>query len=194
MVGDQTNWILDLETFQGFRDDRPKKEKWELIDGLPVKTPQPSLVHQRISGNVEHVLNNRLTLVKPGWRADREIGLLIPQDVTFNPEPDVTVIDTEIGMGQLYAERFYFVVEVLSGSDKPWVLKAKLAYYQQHEPCFSVLFVRQDQIAAELFLRKSEWVGAELVNADARLDLPVIGDVGPLSDLYRFTPLEHVRS
>ena len=187
--GDISRWTLDMETFHGFRDDRPKEEKWELIDGHPVKRPPPPLVHQRISGNVEKLLNERFDRVKLEWRADREIGPLIPQDLNFNPEPDVTVIDTEIGIGQLYAERFYFVVEVLSGSDKPWVLRAKLTYYQQHEPCFGVLFVRQDQIAAELFLRNAGWIKADLTVPQARLDLPVIGDIGPLSDLYRFTPL-----
>ena len=189
MAGDSSRWTLDMETFHGFRDDRPKEEKWELIDGHPVVMTSPSLVHQRISGNIENLLNDRLDRVMPAWRADREIGLLIPQDLKFNPEPDVTVIDTEIGIGQLYAERFYFVVEVLSGSDKPWVLKAKLTYYQQHAPCFGVLFVRQDQIAAELFLRKADWVKADLAVPNARLDLPILGDLGPLSDLYRFTPL-----
>ena len=189
MAGDTSHWRLDMETFHGFRDDRPKEEKWELIDGRPVMMPPPSLIHQRISGNLEALINSRLSRIKPEWRADREIGLLIPQDQKFNPEPDVTVIDTEIGLNQLYAERFYFVAEVLSGSDRPWVLKAKLEYYQKHEPCSGVLFVRQDQIVAELYLRKSNWNKSELDIPNARLDLPVIGDIGPLSDLYRFTPL-----
>ena len=189
MAGDTSHWRLDMETFHGFRDDRPKEEKWELIDGRPVMMPPPSLIHQRISGNLEALINSRLSRIKPEWRADREIGLLIPQDQKFNPEPDVTVIDTEIGLNQLYAERFYFVAEVLSGSDRPWELKAKLEYYQKHEPCSGVLFVRQDQIVAELYLRKSNWNKSELDIPNARLDLPVIGDIGPLSDLYRFTPL-----
>ena len=189
MAGEPSHWRLDMETFHGFRDERPKEEKWELIDGRPVMMPPPSLMHQRICRNLEGMLNARLQAAKPEWAADREIGLLIPQDQTFNPEPDVTVIDAEIGLHQIYAERFYFVAEVLSGSDKPWVLKAKLEYYQKHEPCFGVLFVRQDQIVADLYLRERSWAKAELTIPNARLNLPEIGDLGPLSDLYRFTPL-----
>jgi Uma2 family endonuclease len=188
MAGEGTGWRLDMETFHGFREDRPKEEKWELIDGRPVVMPPPSLVHQRICRNLQALINDRLRAVKPVWSADHEIGLLIPQEEKFNPEPDVTVIDTEIGIGQIYAETFYFVAEVLSGSDKPWVLKSKLAYYQRHEPCLSVLFVRQDQIAADFYARPDCWVKAEL-KPNSRLDLPGIGDIGPLSDLYRFTPL-----
>ena len=61
----------------------------------------------------------------------------------------MTVIDAAIAMGQIYVERFYFVAEVLSESDKKAVLEAKLAYYKQHEHNRCVLFVRQDQIGAE---------------------------------------------
>lgn len=188
MAGEESHWRLDMETFHGFRDDRPKEEKWELIDGRPVMMPPPSLTHQRICRNLETLINSRLVVARPEWSADREVGLLIPQDAKFNPEPDVTVIDTEYSTGQIYAETFYFVAEVLSGSDKPWVLKSKLAYYQRHEPCQSVLFVRQDQIAADFYARDNGWAKAEL-KPNSRLDLPGIGDIGPLSDLYRFTPL-----
>ncbi len=188
MAGESSHWLLDMATFHGFRDERPKEEKWELIDGRPVMLPPPSLMHQRICRNLETLLNERLRVVKPDWAADREIGLLIPQDEKFNPEPDVTVIDTEIELGQLYAERFYFVAEVLSGSDKPWVLKAKLDYYKRHEPCGAVLFVRQDQIIAELFTKSDGWAKADLAMID-RVNIPNIGDIGPLSDLYRYTPL-----
>ena len=80
MAGETSHWRLDMETFHGFRDERPKEEKWELIDGRPVMMPPPSLMHQRISGNLETLLNARLPAVRPEWRADREIGLLIPQD------------------------------------------------------------------------------------------------------------------
>ena len=104
MAGDPSHWRLDMEAFHGLRDDRPRREKWELIDGRPVMMPPPALVHQRISGNLEALLNARFVLIKPEWRADREIGLLIPQDQKFNPEPDVTVIDAEIGMNQIYEE------------------------------------------------------------------------------------------
>lgn len=189
MAGESTHWRLDMETFHGFRDDRPKEEKWELIDGRPVMMPPPSLVHQRISGNLERLLNDRLAVVHPTWRADREIGLSIPQDQNFNLEPDVTVIDTDVEMRQLYAERFYFVAEVLSGSDKPWVLRAKLEYCQRHALCLAVLFVRQDQIAAEFYARGRSWAKVDWINPLTRLDFPAIGDIGPLSDLYRFTPL-----
>jgi Uma2 family endonuclease len=191
MAGDtiERQWVVSMETFQRFRDERPESEKWELIDGHPIRMPPPSLTHQRISRNLETLLNDRLLEVRPEWAADREIGVLIPQDSKYNPEPDVTVIDVDYRPGQIYAERFYFVAEVLSGNDKGWVLDLKLAYYFKHEPCLAVLFVNQDKISAGLYLRSRQWQKIDLLSPADRLDIPGIGDIGALADLYRFTPL-----
>ena len=180
---------VTLEQFHAFRDERPKEEKWELIAGVPHMMPPPRLIHQRIAGNLEALLNERLRFVKPGWRADREIGLLLPEDDTFNPEPDVTVIDTEIGIDQLYADRFYFVAEVLSPHDKARVLALKLQYYQGHDLCRGVLFVEPDRIAAVLHARDPGWLALQLTAPDDRIVTSEIGDIGSLGQLYRHTPL-----
>ncbi|MBN8909682.1 MAG: Uma2 family endonuclease [Rhodospirillales bacterium] len=191
---------VSLEAFHAFRDERPKSEKWELIDGVPMMMPPPSLIHQRIANNIWFLLNNRLQMAKPEWRADHEIGVLLGNDSLYNPEPDVTVIDTEIEIDQVYAERFYFVAEVLSssdrperraGSDKPIVLVTKIAYYQRHEPCRGVLVVRQDIVHADLHIRNGDgsWSLIEVRAPSDRIVIPDIGDIGPLADLYRHTPL-----
>ena len=109
---------LTMRQFHAFRDERPKEEKWELIDGVPMMMPPPTLMHQRIAANLDRLLNAHLEKVKPDWRADREVGVWLKGDEKYNPEPDVTVIDAAIAMGQIYVERFYFVAEVLSESDR----------------------------------------------------------------------------
>lgn len=187
---------LSLEIFHAFRDSRPEEEKWELIDGVPMMMPPPTLVHQRLARNLEALLNGRLQLVKPERQADREIGLLIPDDEKYNPEPDVAVIDTEIRLGQLYAERFYLVAEVLSGSDKPEVLDAKLAYYKSHAPNLAVLLVRQDRCGVTVHRRRdvSRWSERELTAADDVIELPEIGPIGTVGQLYRHTPLDPAKA
>ena len=188
---------LTLVQFHAFRDERPKEEKWELIDGVPMMMPPPSLVHQRICKNLDRLIDAALSVAGLPWRADREIGVLLPDDEKYNPEPDVTVIDMDIDRDQLYAERFYFVAEVLSrsdrperraGSDKPHVLAAKLAYYRLHEHCRGALIVHQDRAEAQLHVRPG-WDESTLVQSADRLVLPDIGDIGPLGALYRDTPL-----
>jgi Uma2 family endonuclease len=191
MAGDTLDryWRLSMATFHGFRDERPKEEKWELIDGRPVSNEPHTIIRRRISGNIERVLNSKLPTTNRLWQADQGISVLLPDDDRFNPSPDVTVIETAFEIGQIYVQRFYFVAEVLSGSDKAWVLEAKLDYYQKHEHCLAVMFLKQDQIAADLYLRAPTWTKSELADPVARLDIPGIGDIGALGDLYRNTPL-----
>ena len=183
---------LTMRQFHAFRDSRPKEEKWELIDGVPMMMPPPTLVHQRIGRNLETLINQRLRLIRPEWQADREIGVLLKGDEKYNPEPDVTVIDAAIAIGQIYAECFYCVAEILSESDKRDVLEAKLGYYQEHEHNRCVLFVRQDRVGAEQYDRQADgsWRRHRLVKADAMISIADIGGIGRLGDLYRYTPLD----
>ena len=156
---------ITMKQFHAFRDERPKEEKWEL--------------------------NAKLQQVKPEWQADREVGIWLEGDDKYNPEPDVTVIDADIRIGQIYVERFYFVAEVMSPSDKREVIEAKLAYYENHEHNQGVLFVRQDRIGATLHARSGDsWHSTMLERADQRIMVPDIGDIGRLAELYRHTPLD----
>jgi Uma2 family endonuclease len=181
---------VTLEQFHTFRDDRPSEEKWELIAGVPNMMPSPTLVHQRIARNIETMLNVRLANVKPEWQADHGIGLLIPDDDQYIPEPDVTVIDTAIEARQLYAHRFHFVVEVLSAHDKPQMLDLKLAWYRRHTHCLGALFIAQDRIHATLSSREGiGWREAGLSDPKDLIVLPEIGAIGTLGDAYRHAPL-----
>ena len=183
---------ITMKQFHAFRDSRPEEEKWELIDGVPMMMPPPTLVHQRIAANLDRLLNSRLELAKPEWRADREVGIWLKGDKNYNPEPDVTVIDAAIALGQIYVTRFYFVAEVLSDSDENAVLDAKLAYYKEHEHNRCILFVRQDAVGADQHSRQrnARWRHKRLSDPAAALTLPEIGAIGRLGDLYKFTPLD----
>jgi Uma2 family endonuclease len=183
---------LTMEQFHAFRDERPKEEKWELIDGVPMMMPPPTLVHQRTAGSLESLLNAHLQNVRPEWQADREVSVWLEGDEKYNPEPDVTVIDAAIAMGQIYVERFYFVAEVLSENDRKAVLDAKLAYYKEHEHNRCVLFVRQDHVGVQQHDRRSDgtWTQRTLRSPQAPLTFPDIGTIGRLGDLYRHTPLD----
>jgi Uma2 family endonuclease len=182
---------ITMKQFHAFRDSRPEEEKWELIDGVPMMMPPPTLVHQRISANLDRLLNNRLEDVRPEWRADREVGIWLKGDKKYNPEPDVTVIDAAIALGQIYVTRFYFVAEVLSDSDEKAVLDAKLGYYKGHEHNRCILFVHQDAVGADQYSQSSgRWRHKQLSDPAAALTFPEIGAIGRLGDPYRFTPLD----
>jgi len=154
--------------------------------------PPPTVMHIRISRNLEMLLNAQLAAVKPEWQADRAVGVWLKGDEKYNPEPDVVVIDTAFLVGQIYVQRFYFVAEVLSESDKKAVLEAKLRYYQDHEHNRCVLFVRQDRMGAVQHDRQtgSRWRRRQLIKPGVALTFPDIGTIGRLGDLYRSTPLD----
>jgi hypothetical protein len=70
------------------------------------------------------------------------------------------------------------------------VLEAKLDYYKSHAPCQAVLFVSQEAVSADLHARRDDgWTVVTLTDLAARLDIPGIGDIGALAELYRNTPL-----
>jgi Uma2 family endonuclease len=183
---------LTMRQFHAFRDERPKEEKWELIDGVPMMMPPPTLMHQLITDNLNRLLNEHLEKTKPELRAVREAGVWLSGDEKYNPQPDVTVIDAAVGLGQIYVQHFYFAAEILSANDKKAVLEAKLRYYQEHEHNRCILFVRQDRVGADQHDRQADggWRRRNLSRPHAALTIPDIGAVGRLGDLYRFTPLD----
>ena len=56
-----------MQQFHAFRDARPEREKWELIDGVMPMMPPPSLVHQRIAGNLDRLLSATFERAKLSW-------------------------------------------------------------------------------------------------------------------------------
>lgn len=111
--------LMTVAEFHAFREPRSNKEKWELIGGEAIMMPPPAIVHQRISKNAMTMLDGAIERAGLSWTANFEIGIRSPGDEHNNPEPDVTVVDVDIEVGQVWAERFYIVVEVLSPSNRP---------------------------------------------------------------------------
>jgi Uma2 family endonuclease len=174
-----------------FRDERPKEEKWELIDGVAILPDRPTIMHQRIAARLEELLNCQLESARPQWRAAFRTSVWVKGDDKYNPWPDVTVVDAVTKRGQIYGERFFFVAEVLSDSDRGAVLEAKLRYYQDHEHNRCVLFVHQDRVRAEQHDREvGRWRQRNLGRAEEPLTFPDIGTICRLGDLYKFTPLD----
>ena len=183
---------LTMQQFHAFRDERPKEEKWELIDGVPIMMPPPTLVHQLIADNLNQLLNAHLLEVKPEWRAVRDAGVWLKGDEKYNPEPDVVIIDAAIALGQIYARRFYLTAEVLSASDKKPVVAAKLHYYQDHaaQPLHPAGAPGPGRRRAAHPRRRRLAGAAPLSSATAKLAIPEVGTIGRLGDLYKATPLD----
>lgn len=124
---------------------------------------------------------------------------LIHERIGRNPEPETTVIDTAIGIGEVCTERLCFFAKVPSpgnrpdgraGLDRPLALAAMPACCQRHEHHRGARIVQQDVIATDLHGRSGNgWSRRELRDADDDITIPDFGDIGPLGDFYRYTAL-----
>jgi len=180
-----------VESFRPWLDSRSPEERWELIDGIAVMNPAPRVAHQRIASNLERALNDALARAKPDWRADREIGIEVADDSPYRPEPELTVVDTDIDPERNYLDRFYMVVEVVSESDRGRPIEAKVAFYKDHPHARWIVVIQQTEILVEIHERGDDgWTTRTLRDPSEALAFDEIGTVCTVADLYRHTNLD----
>ena len=182
---------FSVEEFLALTETRPQEERWQLIDGVAMMMPPPTLVHQRIASNLARALNDRLEMVRPELYAFQEVGLIVPEAELFRPEADVAILDAMADY-EAYANRFYFVAEILSDSNTDKDIAVKRQRYLQHPDNLYFVLIDQKQVRAELMARTKGWQPVVLEGLAAVLDLPEFGFRQPLSALYRGTPLATV--
>ena len=181
---------LSIEAFRAWSETRPDEERWELIDGVPMMMTPPTQAHQRIASNLERLLNDALAHT-PERAAYQRVGLnLGPVVENYDPEPDVVIIDVAESLDKRYAERFYFIAEVVSSSDRP-TIEGKREIYKRHETCNCILTIQQDRHEVRLDLRTGNaWTTQVLTRTTDELVLAEFGLRCTLADLYRGTPLQ----
>jgi len=181
---------LSIEAFRAWSETRPDEERWELIDGVPMMMTPPTQAHQRIASNLERLLNDALAHT-PERAAYQRVGLnLGPVVENYDPEPDVVIIDVAESLDKRYAERFYFIAEVVSSSDRPKI-EGKREIYKRHETCNCILTIQQDRHEVRLDLRTGNaWTTQVLTRTTDELVLAEFGLRCTLADLYRGTPLQ----
>jgi Uma2 family endonuclease len=188
---------MSAREFRAFEAGRPEHERWELIAGVPVMMVPPLLVHNRIAGNLDHLLNDALFEHDPTrWSVQRSgVELGIDTD-DYRPEPDIMVIDSDYAPDQRYVERAYLLGEIVSSTDyapipgrsEPWI-EVKRRLYLAHRPCEAVIIVEQSRVEVRLDLRTEQgWKSSKLTNPDDELVLPTFGLRCSVADLYEGTP------
>ena len=179
-------WTADQ--FLQFYMTRPDEERWQLIDGLAVMMAPPSMLHQRIVGNLERVLNDALANARPDLFAYGSVGLRIPGVEDFHPQPDVVICSSQAG-SSYYQERFYLVAEVISPSNTTEMIERKLELYTSSPDNLYCLTLDQDSVHAMLLARETGWTRTELRSLHDVLFLPAFGFEAHLSEIYKGTPL-----
>ncbi len=188
-----------VEKFRSWIESRPEEERWELIDGAAILMTPPTLTHQRIALNLQHLLNDALEQHDASLVALQRPGLNLQPEVTnYQPEPDVAVVDADFEAGERYARRFHLAAEVVSASDNRkereddeiWAEKKRGAY-RKHPSCRGVLVIEQDRYEVRVDLRsESGWTSRMLRNPDDILELASFGLSCRVADLYTGTPVQ----
>jgi Uma2 family endonuclease len=179
---------FSVEEYFALIESRPEEERWQLIDGVAMMMPPPTLVHQRIAANLALELNTHFRVQQPQLFAFQEVGLIVPEAELFRPEADVAVLDAMADYGS-YANTFYFVAEVLSDSNTDKDIAVKRQRYLQHPDNLYFVLIEQKRVCAEVFARAAVWEPTRLEGLDAMLDIPEWGFRTTLAALYRGTPL-----
>jgi Uma2 family endonuclease len=184
---------LSVREFRAFYDQRPDHERWELIDGVPIQmmTP-PTLVHQRIAGNLEHLLRQALETHHPELMVFQRVGVNIgPHVDDYDPEPDVVVVDGPIrSLDDRYSDRFYLAGEVVSRSDRVSINR-KREVYKLNAACRCILTVQQERPEIRVDRRtERRWGYLVLKRMDDLLELPDFGLRCTLADIYKGVPLK----
>ena len=185
----RTDGKFTVEEYLAFIESRPEDERWQLIDGVAMMMPPPTVPHQIIAGNLAFELNALFRQQRRKLLAVQEVGLTVPNVASFRPRADMAVLDKPFNLKVPYADRFYLVMEVLSDSNTDKDIAAKSRRYIQHPQNLYFLLVDQDQARVEVRARAEGWEPVELKGLDAVLELPEWGFRMSLADLYDGTAL-----
>jgi len=183
---------FSVEEFFALMESRPEEERWQLIDGVAMMMPPPTLAHQRIASNLAFELNAHFRAHRPELCALQEVGLIVPEAELFRPEADVAVLDA-VADYESYANKFYFVAEVLSDSNTDKDIAVKRQRYIQHPDNLYFVLIEQKRVRAEVLARANGWQPVVLDRLDAVLDIPEWGFKAALASFYRGTPLQAAR-
>lgn len=181
---------MTIEEFLDFTDTRPAGEKWELIEGVAILSPSPSNFHQIIAGNICTALSNWKAAHDVPWVPLIGIGTRVPVSPRSLPQPDVQVLARQpSGEASPVTDDGLVLFEVLSRSntkaDRAWRLKS----YKSIANCRHYVTVAQDSAFVTRHDRAGGWVPVAIEGLAGSLDLPALGAVIALADIYRWTPV-----
>jgi Uma2 family endonuclease len=179
---------MTIEEFLAFTDTRPRGERWELIEGVPVINPSPIGHHQMIVANITGFLWRFKNERYASWFPIPGTGTRVPASRHGLPQPDVMVLEHPPTASPVSDEALV-LFEVLSRSnskaDQTWRRKV----YASVPNCQHSVTVSLKAVEVAVYDRASRWKGRNFTSLAKSVTLPALGVSIPLSDIYRWTPL-----
>ena len=131
---------LTVEEFLEFIEDRPREERWQLVDGEPFMMMSPATrPHQMIGRNLARLLDNALEKHRKDLVALQEIGIRSEEHPDFLAVADVAVVDAEVE-NEIYGTSFYLAAEILSDSNTRESISRKRSIYRSRRPVSACWF------------------------------------------------------
>jgi Uma2 family endonuclease len=181
---------LTAEQFLAFIEDRPREERWQLIDGEPFMMMSPArLPHQRIATNLVLLLNAALQVHRSDLVAMQEVAVRVDDFPDFLAVADVAVVDFDVE-DIVYGTGFYLAAEVLSDSNTREHISRKRTIYAASPGCLHVMILSQKDFAVEVRSHADNWKGRVYRSLDDLIELPEFGFSCRVADLYRGTPVK----
>jgi Uma2 family endonuclease len=181
---------MTAEQFLAFIEDRPREERWQLVDGEAFMMMSPAThPHQMIGRNLSRHLDNALEEHRPDLVALQEIGIRSNEHENFLAVADVAVVDAPVE-NDVYGTRFYLAAEIVSDSNTHESISRKRTIYAASPDCLHVLILSQKEFAVEVWSRSHDWKGRIYRSPDDLIELPEFGFSCRVADLYRGTPVK----
>ncbi len=182
---------MTVEEYFAFTDTRPDNEKWELIDGEPILNASPSPVHQWIVRNILIALGNRERELKASWAILPGLGIRVSR--INRPEPDIFIRPAGTARREPYSREtrdVLAVFEILSPSTADRDLRWKRTAYTSLPSLTHYIVVAQDAVDVVVFARDTGFAERRYRSLSDTIELPALGILLPVSEIYRDTGLE----
>lgn len=174
---------MTVEQFLAFCDGQTSHERWELIDGAPLMMTGGTAGHSLLIGNLFRALDPAAR--QRGCRAMTSYLARISDKNAF--EPDVLVQCGPIKPHDRHTGDPVIVVEVLSRSTLRRDRVLKFEHYRSLDALQQIVFVYQDSVRVESWLRQQgDWTNEPvlLLKREDQLAFPVLGASVLLADVY----------
>ena len=182
---------MTVEDYFAFTETRPDNEKWELIDGEPILNASPSPVHQWIVRNILIALGNRERELKASWAILPGLGIRVSR--INRPEPDLLIMPRaafSADPAQRDTGEMIAAFEILSPSTADRDLRWKRTAYTSLPSLTHYIVVAQDAVDVVVFARDTGFAERRYRSLSDTIELPALGILLPLSEIYRDTGLE----
>jgi Uma2 family endonuclease len=157
---------MSAEEFFAFTATRPDDEKWELIEGEPIRNASASFLHQIIA---------------------RNLIVLLDREATANGESWVAVLG--VGLSGVECDDPLVVFEILSPATVNRDLRWKRKAYATLPSLSQYVVVAQDAVEIVFYDRRTGFAEGRFESGEATLDLPIVSALLNLREIYRGTGL-----